>query len=1003
MYNGFTSLPYLANLSDKGAIMSAVLEKKNEKVLESGKALLHSLMDYILDQPLLYKYPEKLIYDHKVLSINIPNKGEKIVIAPQFWDDRACYIAGDKYFKKINITETTFARHLWNFEERKFTFDENSVYDLISCVAWHVSRMLYLRMRDDFVDDKEGVKKLKNTVAKFFKQLFLLLIQRYFAFNSPVWFNVGHGFYYVKEMLFRSDQDKLDFKTVTSGDGYLLNKIIIWSNKSVETLVSTFDWDIERIISSGEKKVFGYEGGSIAPEYMELDRVSLQDPLHYPQISACYIIGIEDTIEAIFNAVTTSAKIFRFGSGAGMDWSKLRHAGAKLSNGGTASGPVSFMKVVDATGGVMKSGGRTRRSAIMFTLSADHPDIEEFITMKKHEEDKAHTLANAGYDATSVWLQNANVSVRISDAFMGNYLAGKEREAKLINLIAEGIWRCGDPGIQFSDMINKYRTTKVETINSSNPCSEYLWFDNTSCNLASINLEHIENIVDYKTVIDTAIISMDCLLDMGGFPSDDICYKTLLYRTLGLGICNLGKVILESCCKYGSPKSLFMTAAYCSYLTAEAMTMSNLLGKCFGKFHCQDYSSCEDLLNIYSSRVKKWLDFRTDNGLTDEENNFMTEYLIEAGKKFNNLMTMAKDKSLTLRNAQLTCIAPTGTIGLFMGCETTGVEPILSIVYDKYLVGGGKMRIVANSVLTVLNELYSPSHVDKIKDKLLDGEDVGNLVNDEHKLIFATAWPNGICKHALTYEDHINVLSAAQEFINMGISKTINLPEHASVEDIKKAIELSYTKGVKCVAIYRDNSKAYQPLQKVKTDKEDENKMNNVDNSDPDYSGEDKYIIKRRKLPQVRNAIVRKFKVNRTSGYLIVGINPEDGMPGEIFINISKEGSTLAGLLAAFGITFSIALQYGVPLEVLCRKLSYMRFEPHGFTGDKDIPQAFSIIDYIARRLAKDFLGDEKYNTEEKKEDMALSGRICESCGAQMLAAGTCFVCSRCGETSGCG
>lgn len=946
----------------------------------------------------------KICSCYKIKTVQLPKKTKTVVAPQEGWSDQAIIVAADKYLTKIPYQ--SFVRSKWEIEEKHF--EENSIYDLVWRVCAKICKSLSNSLERYILsvkDHKDTITKLaKSFLLHYCRFLYYSLITQSFAFNSPVWFNVGYEFYPIKEYLLSSNKLKkdVDYVVATDENGKTISVILIPTIEVMQhVLAPTLELSTSIFVNNlwQNSPTHTLEGKT----YNFHNNSTPSCPVKYPQISACYIVGVDDTIESIFNAVSVSAKIFRFGSGVGMDWSKLRAENYALSNGGLASGPISFMKVVDTTGGVMRSGGRTRRSAIMFTLSIDHPDVKKFIKMKSDEEKKAKILASYGNYSygidgeaqKSVFFQNVNVSVRLTEKFMSEVLEGKKEAKEMLRFIAENIHNCGDPGIQFSDIINSWRTCLDDEIVSSNPCSEYLWFNNTSCNLASINLMKVKNNFELlEKIVWAAIISMDTLISLGGFPSWEICEGTWKYRTLGLGFANLGAVLMSSGIEYGSKQAQEFASVISSIITSNAYMASAILSKIFGPAPKFDKSQMLIVLKRH-------------------KNEFIEKYGEETNKDVIEMWDTAYKvvDIFGARNCQVTCIAPTGTIGLFMDCETTGIEPYFSLICTKYLVGGGHLRLVADSVIQYLRNNY-----EEFKDltKLEDCISIKDKIPESARNLFKTAIPNPICEKPISPQEHIDMMAAVQPFISMGISKTINLPNDSTIEDIENTIIYSYKNKLKCVAIYRDGSKLFQPLQAESSEKEniktEEKSTELVKISSYTKQKNSSFVkTKPRKMPVVREGYIRKFTVGGISGYLIVGLHPDDKQPGEIFINISKEGSTLGGLLSAFGILFSLALQYGVPIESICKKLSYLRFEPYGITNDKELPLVTSIIDYIVRRLEIDFVKNKQHsiphiekNLNEETNSYS-SGRICTECGEILVQTGYCHTCPKCGFSIGCG
>ncbi|MEM8484021.1 MAG: vitamin B12-dependent ribonucleotide reductase [Bacteroidota bacterium] len=782
----------------------------------------------------------------------------------------------------------------------------------------------------------------KPDADRFYDDLTWLCINQYAAFNSPVWFNVGlHHQYGVRD--------------------------------------------------TGNKTIYAWTSAS--------NRVVEVDPYERPQASACFIISVEDSIDDIWQLMSESARLFKYGSGVGADWSKLRSTQEKLSGGGQPSGPVSFMRVQDATGGTIKSGGKTRRAAIMQTLKCWHPDILEFVTAKQEEERKAWALIEEGYDGSfngpaygSVAFQNVNQSVRSNDVFMQaavdntsmDLLAAKGGEPvgsidarDLLYTISEGTHVCGDPGMQYEDTIQKWHTVKNSgPINSSNPCSEYMHLDNSACNLASLNLRKFQmedgsfDVERFRAASRLLITAMEILVDNAGYPSKSIAKNSHDYRPLGLGFANLGALLMAMGLPYDSDEGRAVAAAIMAIEHGEAYARS------------AEIASNEKIGTFagYKKNRKPMLEvMRMHRDAVEDIHPSCPAYLREAARETMD-RCVSLGEAFGYRNAQATVLAPTGTIAFMMDCDTTGIEPDIALVKYKLLAGKGDglLKIVNNTVQVALVRLgYSEADTQAILDYIEDKDTIEGAphLKEEHLPVFDCAFKPFNGERFIHHMGHIKMMAATQPFISGAISKTVNLPEDCTIEDIMDAYIQGWKLGLKAVAIYRENSKRSQPLA---TRKGGNTKGNDV----PETSGDgalvaepelvekivEKIVYKpiRKRLPDERPSVTHKFSVAGHEGYLHIGLYPDEGMPGEIFITMAKQGSTMAGLLDAFATAISIALQYGVPLEDLCNKFSHTRFEPSGFTNNKQIPIAKSIMDYIFRYLALKFLGQ---NKEEETQD----------------------------------
>ena len=748
------------------------------------------------------------------------------------------------------------------------------------------------------------------------------------------------------------------------------------------------------------------------------------------QGSACFILDVEDSMESILDWIKIEGMIFKGGSGSGVNLSKLRAKGEPLSAGGSSSGVISFMKAADAVAGSIKSGGATRRAAKMVILNVDHPEIMDFIRVKAEEENKVRALMEAGYEMTdlnnplwqNIFFQNANNSVRVTDAFMEAVLKDKEWKTyyrttgKVANVykardilweIAKAAWECGDPGVQFHDIINRWHTCKNSgEIVATNPCAEYNFLNWTSCNLASINLMKFLkedgdfDIQAFKHVVRTIFLAQDIMISKADYPHPKIAEETKKYRTIGLGYTNLGSLIMALGLPYDSDEARNLAASITALMTGEAYRLSVEISKKLGPFPEYEKNK-EPMLEA----IKMHNDALQNIEKTKENK----EILEEAKKVWQEVIELGKEYGF--RNAQATVIAPTGTISFFLDCDTTGIEPDFALVKMKQLVGGGWMKIVNQTVSLALKKLgYSKEQIDDILKHLEETQNIESAphLKEEHLPVFDCAInpPGG--KRSIHWMGHVKMVAAVQPFISGAISKTFNMPNSATIEDVYNAYITAWKLGIKCFAIYRDGSKATQAL----------------------YGAQKKEKqISRKRLPDIRQSETHKFSIAGHEGYLTYSFF-EDGSLGEIFIRMSKQGSTLAGLLDAFAIAVSIALQYGVPLKELANKFIHMRFEPMGFTNNEKIKMANSIIDYIFKYLAYRFLPPEDLfdlglEAFEEKEKLILkdhpklfeknkseetqnqriseiSGGPCKNCGALTIKTGSCYTCPQCGETTSC-
>ncbi|MSO56413.1 MAG: vitamin B12-dependent ribonucleotide reductase [Acidobacteria bacterium] len=764
-----------------------------------------------------------------------------------------------------------------------------------------------------------------------------------------------------------------------------------------------------------------------------------------PQCSACFINSVQDTMDSILTLARTEGMLFKFGSGTGTNLSAIRSSREVLAGGGTASGPVSFMKGYDAFAGVIKSGGKTRRAAKMVILNAEHPDIVEFINCKVEEEKKAWALIDAGYDGSftgpaysSVFFQNSNNSVRATDDFMravlddGNWstkavVSGQVMDTykarDLMRLIAEGTYVCGDPGMQFDTTVNEWHPCpNTARINASNPCSEYMFLDDSACNLSSINLMKFVkadgefDIAGYKAAIRTLITAQEIIVDNASYPTLAIAKNSHAYRPLGLGYANLGALLMSRGLPYDGDNGRDYAACLTAILTGEAYAQSARISRDHGGPFSGYSQNREPFLRVMRKHRDSVKDINARNVPAD---------LYSASRE-------AWDEAVRLgelygyRNGQATVLAPTGTIGFMMDCDTTGVEPDIALVKYKKLVGGGLMKIVNQTVPMALAKLgYTEQQIKAIVDYIDQQETIEGApdLKEAHLPVFDCAFKAAKGERSIHYMGHIKMMGATQPFISGAISKTVNVPKEATVDEIMQAYIESWRLGAKAISIYRDGSKRTQPLN---TSKDVVQEQQVVDSMARPI---------RRRLPDERQSLTHKFDIAGHEGYITVGLF-EDGTPGELFLVMAKEGSTISGFADAFAQAISYALQYGVPLQVLVDKFSHARFEPSGMTKNPDIRFAKSIVDYIFRWMATKFLSQEAQfhagvnNREEHPAGAppAESPKVaaaaakpassspapyaaiqnqedappCSTCGSIMVRSGSCYKCANCGSTSGC-
>ena len=831
---------------------------------------------------------------------------------------------------------------------------------------------------------------------RFYGELAWLCLHQYGAFNSPVWFNVG-----------------------------------LYHQYGV--------------------------GGSRGNYRFDTETKSIRRPetsYEYPQASACFIQSVEDNMEDIMRLATSEAMLFKFGSGTGTDLSTIRSSRERLSGGGTPSGPLSFMRVYDQIAAVVKSGGKTRRAAKMQSLKDWHPDVMDFIQAKAKEERKARTLIESGkYEAnfngeaySSIMFQNANLSVRISDEFMEKVEADEPwqtryvtdnsgdgpvyQAAEMMHEIALGTWYCGDPGLQYETTINRWHTCpETGPINASNPCSEYMFLDDTACNLASINLrkfvgpDGLFDVARFRQAARIYITAQEILVDRASYPTPSIAENSHLFRPLGLGYANLGSLLMSMGIPYDSDTGRGICGAMTALLNGEAYRTSSHIASNIGPFagYSENSDSMLSVMQMHRDAVES-IDDACPTYLKDAARECWDECL-------------ATGRVHGFRNAQATVLAPTGTIAFMMDCDTTGIEPDIALVKYKQLAGGGMMKIVNRTVPEALETLgYDQSSIESIVAYIDEHETIegAEALKAEHLPVFDCAFTPANGERSISWQGHVGMMAAAQPFLSGAISKTVNMPEDSTVEEIQEAYVEGWRLGLKALAIYRDGSKMSQPLA---TSKEGD-RADGVPGP------------ARRRLPATRQSLTHKFSVGGHEGYITVGLF-EDGEPGELFITMAKEGSTIGGLMDTIGTLTSMSLQYGVPLEALTSKFSHMRFEPSGWTGNPEIPNAKSVVDYIFRWLGIHFQPGygEPNGAVPIATESAASGAVtsvtpitsiadieqsvaevvaahadlgaaavrsqqfaqfqvdapaCDSCGAITVRNGNCYLCHNCGNSMGC-
>jgi ribonucleoside-diphosphate reductase alpha chain len=905
------------------------------------------------------------------------------------WDKRTAEITDDAnkvIFKQENVevpkswsvlaTKVVVSKYFYG--EQNTSERETSVRQLIHRIS---RTMADWGVKDGYFSKADG--------EIFYDELTWLCLNQYGAFNSPVWFNVG-----------------------------LFPQYGIGKNSGKG------NWFYNRQTGEAERATTQYE---------------------YPQGSACFIQNVKDDMESIMHLAYSEAMLFKYGSGTGTDLTPIRSSREKLSGGGRPSGPMSFLKVYDQVANVVKSGGKTRRAAKMNTLRDWHGDIEEFIDAKQKEEKKAWALIEQGYDGSyngdaygSVMYQNENLSVRASDEFMQAALDGKEWQtktvkglplqkkdaAKLLYKIAEGTHICGDPGMQYDGAIQKWHTCKgTEPIHSTNPCSEYVFINNTACNLASLNLMKFKredgkfDVERFKAAVRIYITAQEILVDNASYPTKDIAENSHIFRTLGLGFANLGSLCMSYGLPYDSDEGRALAGAITSIMTGHAYEQSAEIAANVGAFKGYHDARCAGVeKTVAKDNVESML------GVIKLHRDAVEQ--IQPSAEFNYLKTearktwdsaLAKGKQFGYRNAQVTVLAPTGTIAFLMDCDTTGVEPDIALVKYKLLAGGGMLKIVNRGVPDALRRMnYSEAEIKKIiahiekHDTIEDVEDcsgesatadqrrsqsaatIKSGLKPEHLPVFDCAFKAHKGKRSIGYLAHLKMMAAAQPFISGAISKTVNMPSACTVEEIRDTYVQAWKMGLKCVAIYRDGSKRSQPLNTKKTNEGGdktvaasvadiaplENRIKELENEVVKLRHESGKPLRRR-LTDTRQALTHKFDIAGHEGYLTVGLF-EDGQPGELFITMAKEGSTIGGLMDSIGTLSSMAFQYGVPLEALVRKFAHQRFEPSGFTKNAEIRNASSITDYVFRWLALQFVPGyrESLNVARTQPELAMPGLL---------------------------
>ena len=757
---------------------------------------------------------------------------------------------------------------------------------------------------------KDGYFATPADGETFYRELAWLCLHQHGCFNSPVWFNVG-----------------------------------LYHQYGVKGSQGNYRWDVET---------------------KSIRRPDT--PYEYPQGSACFIQSVEDNMEDIMRLARSEAMLFKFGSGTGTDLSTIRSSKEKLSGGGVPSGPLSFMRVYDQIAAVVKSGGKTRRAAKMQSIKDWHPDVMEFIQCKSREEKKARLLIDSGeYESnfngeaySSIMFQNANLSVRLSDEFMQAVIDGKKWKTKwvtdqskfgpeydarsMLNEMAKGTWYCGDPGVQYDTTINRWHTcSNSGRINASNPCSEYMFLDDTACNLASINLRKFVRddgkfgIDGFRRACAIFITAQEILVDHASYPTPAIAENSHLFRPLGLGYANLGSLLMSWGIPYDSDNGRGVAGAITALLNGQAFLTSSRIASSMGPF--AGYAENEQPM-LRVMQMHREATYRIDPCCPDylrEAAQQVWDECLDSGRKYG------------YRNAQATVLAPTGTIAFMMDCDTTGIEPDIALIKYKQLAGGGMMKIINRTVPNALKSLgYDQPQIDGILDYIEKNDTIEGAPNmrNEDLPVFDCAFKAAKGTRSISWKAHIKIMAAAQPFLSGAISKTVNMPADSTVEDIESAYIEGWRLGLKALAIYRDGSKQSQPLNTTK--ESDKKKAGEAAEAAPGRPI-------RRRLPSTRHSITHKFSVGNHDGYITVGLF-EDNTPGELFITMAKEGSTIGGLMDVIGTLTSMGLQYGVPVQVFVDKFSHSRFEPSGWTKNPDIPHAKSVVDYIFRWLGMEFI-----------------------------------------------
>lgn len=942
------------------------------------------------------------------------------------WETRTAAIKDEKGTVIFEQTDcefpVTWSQLATNVVASKYFYGENGTPEREKSIRQLVHRVSRT-MTDWGIED--GYFATDNDAQVFYDELTMLLLHQHVSFNSPVWFNVG-----------------------------------LYDQYGIEGPANNWRWDEEtRTV------------------------VTADNAYKYPQGSACFIQSVSDDMNDIMRLATSEAMLFKYGSGTGTDLSTLRSSREKLSGGGRPSGPVSFMKVYDAIASVIKSGGKTRRAAKMQTLKVWHPDIMDFIQCKTKEEAKAHALIREGYDAnfngeaySSVQFQNANLTVRVTDGFLRSVendeswttravTTGKAVETMkandVMNAIAQGTWQCGDPGMQYEDTIQRWHTcSNTAPINSSNPCSEFMFLDDTACNLASLNLMKFRledgtfDAARFRAACRVFITAQEILVDRASYPTDRIALNSHKFRPLGLGFANLGSLIMALGRPYDSDEGRDLAGAITAIMHGEAYRTSAEIAGIVGPFdgYALNREPMARVMQLHHDAVE-------NIGPSCPQN-----LLNVARKLWNEVLDLGRKNGF--RNSQVTVLAPTGTIAFMMDCDTTGVEPDMALVKYKSLAGRGMLKIVNRTVPMALRTLgYDEPTIEKIVDYIDKNDTIEGPsgLKPEHLPVFDCAFPPAGGGRSIHYRGHIKMMAAVQPFLSGAISKTVNMPNDATVADIRNAYLEGWKLGLKALAIYRDGSKGSQPVSTSKDDKKEDAKAVATAPAPVAAPAPTPAVTapvanvpqpRRIRLPDTRQSTTHKFDIQGHEGYITVGFF-ENGQPGELFITMAKEGSTVGGLMDVIGTLVSMGLQYGVPLEVFVKKFAHGRYEPSGFTRNPDIPIAKSITDYIFRWLGIQFIpGYREVNAPQREQVESAStdstaqstpvapsvqtvatpvtggslesasarlelvssanqqeqfarfqsdAPACDCCGSLTVRCGTCYRCFNCGNSMGCG